>query len=517
MSDVQRHYSTFDLELLSVYSAIKYFEYILLDKSFTVYTDNKALVNSFKKPSEKHTSKQVRQLSYISQFDCTLCHLPGKENEAADCLSRLTVNHIFEQHNLPITSGEFALAQQPHINTDIFNFPCNSQIKLSKITIPNSSFPLLVDTSLGIPRILLAPSLEEQIIKHYHTLNHAGINATHHLIKSRFVFKNMRAKVSDFVRSCVGCQRSKTTRHVVSAKLPITMPNSRFERINCDIAGPFPPSNGFSYVLLCIDPFTRWIEAFPMPDQTTNSVIQSLNFHMQYFGVPAEIHTDSGCQFTSYSFKQYCQFMGTVHIISSVRYPASNGLAERAIKTVKTALTAKLDSSQWAYHLSIIILSLNSQIKEDLKASPAELLYGQCLRLPGNLFIPSAQIHTPSASELIDSMRLFAVSLQPISTRVQQSDPVHLPNTLNTCSHVFIKDDPIHPNLTPAYSGPFEVVTRNNHTFKVIKRGKIVSVGINNIKPGFVRITDPTNEDVITYSRPHRSINLPCRLKDYIV
>ena len=96
------------------------------------------------------------------------------------------------------------------------------------------------------------------------------------------------------------------------------MPNSHFERINCDIAGPFPPSNGFSYVLLCIDPFTHWIEAFPMPDQTTNSVIQSLNFHMQYFGVPAEIHTDSGCQFTSYSFEQYCQFMGTVHKISSV-------------------------------------------------------------------------------------------------------------------------------------------------------------------------------------------------------
>ena len=194
----------------------------------------------------------------------------------------------------------------------------------------------------------------------------------------------MRGKVSDFVRFCVCCQRSKNTRHVVSAKLPVAMPNSRFERINCDTAGPFSPYNG-----LCIDPFT-WIEAFPMPDQTTTSIIQSLNFHMQYFSVPAEIHTDSGWQFTSYSFKQYCQFMGTVHNISSVQYPASNGLTERAIKTVKIPLRTKLDFSQWGYHLSIIILSLNSQIKEDLKASPTELLYGQCLRLPGDLFIPSA-------------------------------------------------------------------------------------------------------------------------------
>ena len=79
------------------------------------------------------------------------CYLPCKENEAADCLSCLTVYHIFEEHNLPITFGEFALAQQPHINTDIFNFPFNSQIKLSEIAIPNSSFPFLVDTSLEIP------------------------------------------------------------------------------------------------------------------------------------------------------------------------------------------------------------------------------------------------------------------------------------------------------------------------------------------------------------------------------
>ena len=102
---------------------------------------------------------------------------------------------------------------------------------------------------------------------------------------------------------------------------------------------------------------------------------------------------------------------------------------------------------QWTYHLPIIILSLNSQIKEDLKAIPSELLYGQCLRVPVDLFIPSAQTRMLSASELIDSMRLFAVFLQPITARVQQSDCVHLPNTLNTCSHVFIKDAQFTPIL----------------------------------------------------------------------
>ena len=52
------------------------------------------------------------------------------------------------------------------------------------------------------------------------------------LLNHDLYLKNTKAKLSAFVRSCVGWQRSKTTRHVVSSKLPIAMPNSCFERIN---------------------------------------------------------------------------------------------------------------------------------------------------------------------------------------------------------------------------------------------------------------------------------------------
>ena len=126
-----------------------------------------------------------------------------------------------------------------------------------------------------------------------------------------------------------------------------------------------------------------------MPDMSTTSVIQNLNLHVQTFGAPVEIYSDEGSQFTSHIFKDYCKFLGATHRISSVRYPEPNGLVERAIKTIKTALTAKLDSANWAFHLSFSILSLNTMFKEDLQGSSAELLYGQCLRLPGDLISPT--------------------------------------------------------------------------------------------------------------------------------
>ena len=67
---------------------------MLLDKPFVIFTDNKPLVNSFAKPSENHFPRQVRQLSYLSQFDCNIQHLPGRNNIVADCLYRVIVANI---------------------------------------------------------------------------------------------------------------------------------------------------------------------------------------------------------------------------------------------------------------------------------------------------------------------------------------------------------------------------------------------------------------------------------------
>ena len=144
--------------------------------------------------------------------------------------------------------------------------------------------------------------------------------------------------------------------------------------LHVDICGCFPPSQTYTHLLECVDRFSRWVEAYPMPDQTINFVICAFNKHLQTFGACSVIHSDSGCQSTSAAFRDYCQFIGTNHRISSVRYPQSNGLAERMIRRIETALTAKLDTNHWTYHLPFVILSLNSIYKEDLKCCSAELV-----------------------------------------------------------------------------------------------------------------------------------------------
>ena len=156
LQDAQQRYSTYDLELLSVYNSVKYFEHMLLDKHFIIFTDNKSLVNSFCKPSENHTPRQVRQLSYLSQFDCEIRHLPGHLNVVADCLSRVIIQNLFWAEKPPFTLEELVKAQQRYqVHQDI---PSNSNIQLKYLSLPNSNKTILIDCSTGtIDRLFLHP------------------------------------------------------------------------------------------------------------------------------------------------------------------------------------------------------------------------------------------------------------------------------------------------------------------------------------------------------------------------
>ena len=152
--------------------------------------------------------------------------------------------------------------------------------------------------------------------------------------------------------------------------------------------------------------------------------------------------------------------------------------------SLDNALTAKLDWQNWTFYVGTVVLSINTMFKPELGCSSAELVYFQSLRLPGDFFLANPS-EEPFPESLIGEMKRFAANIHPAPTRVKQAKRVYMPRELKTCSHIFVKLDPIKPNLTPAYAGPYFVISHTDKTFKVLKNDRILKLAVNNVKPCF--------------------------------
>ena len=162
LNDTQRCYSFFNLEPLAVHSAVKHFEHMLLDRSFTIVMDHLSLVHTFQKPSPSHSPQQSRQLSYLTEFNCTFEHIAGQKNCTVDCLSRLVIHNISAQDSLNITLQDISKEQQHCMatNRDLFRFPNDSTVNLQWVDLEHGSenCRVLVNVARNQQRIVIPPS-----------------------------------------------------------------------------------------------------------------------------------------------------------------------------------------------------------------------------------------------------------------------------------------------------------------------------------------------------------------------
>ena len=83
-----------------------------------------------------------------------------------------------------------------------------------------------------------------------------------------------------------------------------------FERLPWDIMGPLPTSTkGNKYILVITDLFTKWVEAFPLKDATTNTLVTiMLNEIVCRYGVLSSLHSDQGASLCSGVIQSLYQF-----------------------------------------------------------------------------------------------------------------------------------------------------------------------------------------------------------------
>jgi len=219
----------------------------------------------------------------------------------------------------------------------------------------------------------------------HHELGHIGEKRTIDALSQIYWWHGLTIDVKRHLSTCKLCRRVDVIppHHVQEMQTESAHDYGMFYRWGLDFLGELPPSAGGNrYAFIAIDYFSKWIEVIPVPVADSETVRRIVQLHLvARYGVPAQIICDNGSPFKGL-FEAFCEDrLIDLHFITP-GLPRSNGLAERAVKTIKRALQKHAAWSHGAKTwdtdgLANILLGYRCTRQSSSGLSPAQILYAQ--------------------------------------------------------------------------------------------------------------------------------------------
>lgn len=528
LDSAQQKYSAFDRELLAVYLSIRHYRWMLEGRTFYVQTDHKPLTFAIHRLSDPWTARQQRQLSYVVELTSDVRHVAGVDNVVADALSRPPSGEqiVFPPPAtgaLPVVNPGLvaislsgAVSRQSGVQSTYVcpgpgpsppscSTPSSTSAPLAAVApvegckidlgelaraqcdcaetqelrgrldvrvLVTDGADLLCDQSTDRLRPLVPQSWRREVFNSVHGLAHAGIRATRRMVSCRYVWPGMASDVAAWCRDCQKCARGKVTVQERAGVESIPIPRQRFSHVHVDIVGPLESSSrGHSYLLTMIDRTTRWPEVVPLLDITAQTCADAfVSTWVARFGVPTQITTDRGAQFSGSLWQCLCKTLGMQHVSTTAYHPQSNGLVERFHRQLKESLRARCGGLDWLEHLPWVLLGLRAAPKDDANVSPAEAALGRALVLP-------------SQAQLVQHVEPADVVGVEIPSTVKSSLDVSKPNSsLVSGDFVYVRNGPAGKPLTPTYGGPYQVLDVRGKAVRLMVGERADWVAIERLK-----------------------------------
>jgi hypothetical protein len=186
--------------------------------------------------------------------------------------------------------------------------------------------------------------------------------------------------------------------HVPAHELICIPPARPFACWGLDQVGPLKNAkDGFEYIFVTIDKFTKWIEYKPLVKYNIAKAIEFIQDIMHHLRIPNRVIIDLGSPFTAIEFRNWAQDNSISIDYASVD-PEANRQVERANGLILAGLKPRLYEeleyygSKWIEGLPKIVWGLHTQVSRATRYSRVFLVYGSEAVLPADLIWTSPKV-----------------------------------------------------------------------------------------------------------------------------
>jgi Reverse transcriptase (RNA-dependent DNA polymerase)/RNase H-like domain found in reverse transcriptase/Integrase core domain/Integrase zinc binding domain len=439
-NNAERNYPSHKGELAAAVMGMRKFEHILRFKPFILRTDSRCM--QFLDSLKDVRGIYYRWLNFLQGFDFQVVHRPGVKNQNADPLSRL--EHMKEEHDDRGIEEEKDMEEDVYVinpeevgMTDIGNMsglevlawqesdpvlktvigwvkagvkPGKEEIKdagqeyrvyagvFECLEISPTQGLLYKSPDSGKLRVCLPTDAFTRVFRWAHehpTAGHFGMTSTQKKIKERFFLPGLANKVITAVTNCINCVQKrnyvKKDQHIFHRSLE----SRPFQKVYVDIVGPLPAGKWrgeeVTYILTMMDGFTKWTEAVPIKQITGEAVAQSIvDEWIARYGIPEQIHSDRGAQFTGEIYQEVMRLMGVTTTVTPPYNPRSNKV-ERFHRILGEVLRSDQSKpeEEWPEKLPLALFAYRTAISRTTGVTPFQALFGVNSRVPLDVIFPT--------------------------------------------------------------------------------------------------------------------------------
>ena len=543
MNKAEKNYSTTRREMLSVIFGVKHFRYYLLGSHFTIRTDHNSLkwLNSFKNPE----GQVARWLETLAEYNFSIVYRPGKEHQNADGLSRM-VNYITETPIEPAwieTLGSEKikkLQEEDELLRTVAGWveakdrgsredagrkgrQCLSLwSQFQRLTkVKGIIYRLWKEAGETRLQLVVPRCLKQEILRHVHDRpegGHLGVHKTISKVQERFYWPGYTEDISEWCRSCSSCDQFNARGRKNRSPLQVYIPGFPFQRVGLDILGPWPQTlNRNRYVLVVSDYFTRWVEAYAIPNIEARTVARTLmEGFISRYGTPTEIHSDQGRQFEAAVFQELCELLDIKKTRTTPYHPQSDGLVERFNRTLKNMLAHFVDENMddWDVKMPLVMLAYRSSTHESTGYTPYKMLFGRDIRLPVDVIYGRPENSFETQTEYVQELRKTLEEVHQLArdrlvvSHQHQKDVydrkcVHGRFELDDEVYVFEPVAKFSKNVKhkSSWSGPYVVKEKlSDVTYRVESTGRNKKnriIHVNRLRKKYTRRNSLTEEGVV--------------------